>query len=165
MALCFVTYCEYFCSVFMRIYHLEIWQLNYLDVAFDFGLCHINIFPFNFVVQFLLRFFISACKDVTTPKMPLFGFLYQYQFGQCVSSWWSLVWLKWWIFCHHSSRTFWYIFSVTLSVAVNGSLYRYYLYGLRVWFSWLLIPSVEDVQLFPWRSFKSISHVYDPYSS
>ena len=50
-----------------------------------------------------------------------------------------------------SGTTSWCVFSDTVSVTVNGSLYEYYFLGLRVhFFNRFFTPAFVDVQLLPW---------------
>ena len=47
---------------------------------------------------------------------------------------------------YHFNVTSWCILSETTSVAVNGNLYKFWLYGLWVYFSCFMTPSVVDIQ-------------------
>ena len=51
-----------------------------------------------------------------------------------------------------------YVLSETASVAINGGLYKYCLYGLRAHFDYFLTSSVVDIQLQPWLvQYRSLS--------
>ena len=54
------------------------------------------------------------------------------------------------IYTEYSSITSWCVLNKTISAAVNGSLYKYSLYGSRVRFDCFLTHSVVDIQLLTW---------------
>ena len=51
------------------------------------------------------------------------------------------------IFAYYTNVTSWCVLSETTNVVVNGSLYKFWFYGLRVHFGFFLTPSVVDIQL------------------